>query len=223
VLAVLVAAGVLLPIPRLAQGLVNFVGGLGGWGILLWGGISAAAMGALLPGTILTVGAGFLFGFKVGFLLQVPASTLGAFIAFQVGRSVSGPWLKAKVQGHPRYSVLYESAEKEGFRFTLLLRLSPLLPFNVINYTLGASPVNARAYVAGTFIGIVPLTAFLVYVGTIITAVTDLSREGLRESGAIDPTMIAIGGVATLIVVVLLARYAHVKLTRPVTARSQTR
>ncbi|MEQ8690314.1 MAG: VTT domain-containing protein, partial [Pseudomonadales bacterium] len=95
----------------------------------------------MLPGSILTLGAGFLFGLGYGYLVVSVASVTGATLAFLVGRFLARDWVESKLAGMPRFSALDKAVSERGALIVLLTRLSPVFPFNLLNYALGLTAV----------------------------------------------------------------------------------
>src|SRR5688500_5561723 len=119
--------------------------GLGG--AALFGAVYVVAVVAMVPGSILTLAAGCLYGPLWGTALISPASVLGATLAFLLGRSVARRWVEGKLRDRPRFQAVDRAVQGGGFRVVLLLRLSPLLPFNLLNYALGLTGVRLWKYV----------------------------------------------------------------------------
>jgi uncharacterized membrane protein YdjX (TVP38/TMEM64 family) len=120
-----------------------------------------------VPGTILTLGAGFVFGLALGVPLVSAGSLLGAIAAFMVGRFFMGGWVVKRVARSTRLQALAAVTRHDGFTIVLLARLSPLLPYNVLNYLFGLTPVRLRDYVLASWIGMLPATVLYVYVGSL--------------------------------------------------------
>ncbi len=108
-----------------------------------------------VPGTILTLSAGALFGPFLGTVWAVVGATLGATGAFLIARLVAGEWAMQFEKGD-RLRRLREGIEQDGFWFVLSIRLSPLFPFTAVNYLLGLTPISLSAYVLATAVGIIP-------------------------------------------------------------------
>ena len=120
-----------------------------------------------VPGTILTLGAGFVFGLALGTPLVSAGSLLGAIAAFLVGRLYLGDWVAKRVARSPRLQALAAVTRHDGFAIVLLARLSPLLPYNVLNYLFGLTAVRFRDYVLGSWLGMLPATVLYVYIGSL--------------------------------------------------------
>ncbi len=120
-----------------------------------------------VPGLILTLGGGVLFGLGLGTVYVFIAATLGATIAFLVGRNFARDWVTDKMVSYPKFGAIDAAVAKNGFKIVLLTRLSPLFPFNVLNYAFGITQVSLKDYILGS-IGMIPGTILYVYIGSLI-------------------------------------------------------
>jgi len=120
-----------------------------------------------LPGSVVMMIGGFLFGFLPGFVFAVFAIPLGAQCAFEFGRWVARPWVRKKVSDKRRMRALEAALRERAFLVVILTRLSLIIPFNLLNYAYGATSVNARTHLFATGIGMLPAVALFVYVGTL--------------------------------------------------------
>jgi uncharacterized membrane protein YdjX (TVP38/TMEM64 family) len=111
-----------------------------------------------IPGTILTVTAGALFGAIEGTIWTVIGATLGATAAFLVARFLLGSAIAQKFTKGDRLSKLAQGLEENGFWFALSIRLAPIFPFNAVNYLFGLTPIPLKTYFLATLIGILPGT-----------------------------------------------------------------
>jgi uncharacterized membrane protein YdjX (TVP38/TMEM64 family) len=103
-----------------------------------------------IPGSLLTLGGGALYGVVWGSVYVVIAATLGATIAFLIGRYYARGWVAKQMQGHPKFQAIDQAVAKEGVKIVLLTRLSPVFPFNLLNYAFGVTCVSLKDYVIGT-------------------------------------------------------------------------
>jgi len=158
----------------------------------------------VLPGAILTVAAGLLFGLPLGVALTSAAATLGASAAFAVGRFAARDWVAQRVAARPRFHALVAVAGSRGFLFVLLARLSPLIPYNLLNYALSVTSVRFRDYLLATWIGMLPAIVLYVYTGSIAKSLADPASTPSWAAG----TLLAIGFVATAALTLLIARQA---------------
>lgn len=206
--ALVVAIGSFLPVRPWTLALAGEVRGAGARGVLLFVVAYIVATVALLPGSVLTLAAGFAYGPLGGLLVASPASVIAATIAFLLGRSVLRGWVERQIATSPRARALDRAVGRDSFRLILLLRLSPVIPFNVLNYALGISEARLGRYVAASFLGMLPGTWMYVYLGSLATTaagLSDASRAG--ASGRLSLTLV--GLAATLAVVVLVTRSAR--------------
>lgn len=130
-----------------------------------------------LPGTILTVSAGALFGALEGTVWTVIGATLGALGAFLSARFVAGDWARKQFEKGDRLRKLNQGIEDGAFWFVLSIRLAPIFPFNAVNYLFGLTSVRTTNYVWATFIGIMPGTFAYSWLGQEgISALTGSAR-----------------------------------------------
>ncbi len=213
--AVAVAAFVLLPIRALSVGFLAWVRGLGPWGPALLAVAYVPASLLFVPGSLLTLGAGFLFGVGVGTVAVSAGSVMGACAAFLAGRTLARGWVERKVAGNPRFRALDQAVARNGFRIVLLTRLSPVFPFNLLNYAYGASPVAFRDYLLASWIGMLPATLLYVYLGSAVKSLADLAA-GNVEGGVGQKVFFGLGLAATVAVTVLVTRIARRALSQAV-------
>lgn len=173
----------------------------------------------VLPGSILTVAAGLLFGLPFGVALASAAATLGAGAAFAVGRFAARDWVAQRVATRPRFHALVAAAGSRGFLFVLLARLSPLIPYNLLNYALSVTSVRFRDYLLATWLGMLPATVLYVYTGSIAKSLADPKSAPSWAAGS----LLAIGFVATAALTLLIARHATRALSERLAAESAPR
>lgn len=184
---------------------------LGPWGPFFVTLFYIAACVFLLPGSILTLAAGFLFGVPIGFLSAWLGATLGACAAFLVGRTFGRDWIAAKVAGNPKFAAVDEAVGREGFKIVFLLRLSPVFPFNILNYALGLTKVSFRNYALASFLGMIPGGLMYVYFGSAARSLAEVA-SGSVEAGRTGQIYYWVGLVATIIVVTFITRVARKSL-----------
>ena len=167
VLAAVAVAAVLrfLPVNQWLLGFVAWIRGAGTAGMAVFLVAYVVACVLLLPGLVLTLGAGFAYGVAVGVPLVWVSANLGAAVAFLLGRTLARERIAARVAGNPRFAAIDRAVGREGFKIVLLTRLSPAFPFNLLNYAYGLTRVTFRDYVVGSLVGMIPGTAMYVYLG----------------------------------------------------------
>jgi pyruvate/2-oxoglutarate dehydrogenase complex dihydrolipoamide dehydrogenase (E3) component/uncharacterized membrane protein YdjX (TVP38/TMEM64 family) len=208
VLVGLLVALKLLPVNDWLLGFVAWIRDAGATGMAVFVVAYIAACIVLLPGLILTLGAGFAYGVAVGVPLVWVAANLGAAVAFLLGRTLARERIAARVAGNPRFAAIDRAVGREGLKIVLLTRLSPAFPFNLLNYAYGLTQVTFRDYVIGSLVGMIPGTAMYVYLGSLITSVSQLA-SGAPSGGAAKQALTFLGFAATVAVTVVITRLAR--------------
>ena len=187
---------------------------LGFWGYLLFILIYNVATLLLIPGSILTVKGGCLYGLVLGSTLVIIAALFGAIIAFLLGRYYCRDWVKNQFKKYPLLIKIDRIITDEGWKMILLLRLSPLFPFNLLNYFLGVTDISLKDYILGS-LAIVPGTIMYVYIGALARdlATWDVNNYMVSEqSQAIMITIRLVGLIATVFLTVYTCYLANKKL-----------
>ena len=184
--------------------------GLGHWAPPAFVLLYAAACVLLLPGSVLTIGAGVLFGLAFGVLTVFTGAMLGACAAFLLGRTVGRGWILKRVSGDRRFAALDEAVGLDGFRVVLLARLCPVLPFSLLNYAFGLTAVTFRSYAAASGLGMLPGIAAYVYVGSAARSLAEAAAGGRAAPGALFWVGMAMSAASAA----LLARMARRALGR---------
>lgn len=176
-------------------------------GPLLFVLIMALVVILLIPGVVLTTGAGFAFGVIEGSLAVVLGTTLGATVAFLLARYGFGDRAAGIVWRHARLKAISDQFVTEGWKIVLVTRLVPFFPFKLSNYVFGLTKVPLRGFVGGTLIGEIPLSVHNVYLGSIAA---DLATLGQRQTERthLEWALYGIGFAAAMISVVYLGIWA---------------
>jgi uncharacterized membrane protein YdjX (TVP38/TMEM64 family) len=208
--AAVIFAAVFFPINLWLRHFLDWVRGRGTVGMIVYGAAYVVGTVLLVPGTLLTVGSGFLYGTIIGTLIVSPASVLGATIAFLLGRSFARDWIARKISKYPKFEAIDRAIAKNGFKIVLLMRLNPVfVPFAVLNYALGLSRVRLRDYILASWIGMLPATTLYVYLGSSVRNISDLLQAKLPSAG-VWPQLLFWGGlVAAGGLVYILTRIAR--------------
>ena len=195
-LAALVATWATAPMSLIngLLGLRRWMDGAGPWGPVVYMLVYALAVVLLVPGWLLALSAGFAYG-PWGVPLAVSAATAGASISFLIGRYLAGGWLRHLTQRRLLLRAVEGAVVDGGWRFIGLVRLSPLLPFNLLNYYFGVTRVSFLQYLPGTFVGILPGTSVNVLLASAGYAYT---LGGMRHP--LKLAMLAVGIVVTAVV-----------------------
>ena len=162
------------------DGLGRAVGELRGsvWAPVVFISIYAGATALAIPGTILTLAGGALFGFFWGTVFNTIAANIGASMAFVVARFLGREGVE-RLSGR-RLERLDEATKEHGFQGLLLLRLVPLVPFNALNFGSGLTALRWRTYALATLIGIFPGTVvYTMFADALLQGSQEASREAL--------------------------------------------
>lgn len=210
-LAALIAAGRAAgtQLPRLAA----WVEGLGVWGPLVYVASYVVATVAFVPGALPTIAAGALFGLGAGTVYAFLGETLGGAAAFFIARRLARPLVERRLAGNRRFDAIERAVAAEGRRIVFLLRLSPVVPFNVLNYALGITRVRFTDYLVAS-LGMLPGAALYVYYGKLAGDVAALAGDVPRETGFASDVVLALGLAATAAATLVLARVARRALHR---------
>ncbi len=163
----------------------------------------------------MTLGAGFIFNVIVGSITVSIGSTLGACAAFLVGRTVARKWIADKVTRNEKFAAIDEAVAQQGFKIVLLIRLSPVFPFNMLNYAFGLTKISFWKYALGSWIGMMPGTIMYVYFGAGLRSLADVAA-GQVETGTAGRLFFWIGMVVTIVVTVFVTRVARKALKEAV-------
>ncbi len=208
VLAVLIAASFLLPVRSWLETLLKWIEGIGYLGIFVVICIYIIATPLFFPGSILTLGAGFLFGVILGTVTVSIGSTLGACAAFLLGRTIARDWIAGKVSENKKFEDIDSAVGDEGFKIVLLTRLSPIFPFNLLNYAFGLTKVDFWKYALASWIGMIPGTVMYVYFGAGLRSITE-AATGQVETGMTGRVFFWVGLAIAIGVAVLITRIAR--------------
>jgi uncharacterized membrane protein YdjX (TVP38/TMEM64 family) len=196
-------------LPRFAA----WVDGLGALGPVVFILGYAVATVALVPGLILTMAAGALFGLAWGTLYVLVGATLGASGAFLVARYGARRAVERRLAGMPKFAAIDRAVGREGRKIVFLLRLSPAVPFNLLNYALGLTNVRFVDYLVAC-LGMLPGTFLYVYYGKLLGTVAAVAGGAEVERGWEYWAFLALGIVATVAVSAFITRKAREALRR---------
>jgi uncharacterized membrane protein YdjX (TVP38/TMEM64 family) len=212
---VLVTAGIVFDAATHLQTLLVWIRDQGTTGILIFGAIYILATVLFVPGSILTLGAGAIYGVLWGSIYISIASTLGATAAFLAGRYLARDWVAAKIAGNDRFAAIDEAVGREGWKIVGLTRLSPIFPFNLSNYAYGLTKVTLRDYFFASWIGMMPGTVVYVYIGSLVGSLAMLAEEErVRTTG--EWVLYGVGFIATVVVTIFVTRLARKALSREI-------
>ncbi len=200
-------ATVFFPIKNYITSFFEWIQNIGIWGPVVVAAFYIVACVLFLPGSVLTLGAGFLFGVVWGTITVSIGSTLGACVAFVVGRTIARDWIADKVAGNQKFVAIDKAVGMEGFKIVFLTRLSPVFPFNLLNYAFGLTKISFRHYALASWVGMIPGTIMYVYFGSTLRSLTDVVA-GNYDGGTAQTVFFYVGLGVTIAVTIFVTRVA---------------
>ncbi len=195
-----------------AQAFAAWVEGLGPWAGLAFVLGYALATVLFAPGSILTLAGGAIFGLARGTAYVFAGATLGASLAFLVARYGARRAVERRLAANPRFAAIDRAVAREGRKVVFLLRLSPVFPFNLLNYGLGLTKVRFVDYLLAC-LGMLPGTFLYVYYGKAIGSVAAVASGAGAQKGTEQWLFLGLGLLATVAVTVFVTRIARRALT----------
>ena len=199
-----------LPVQQRLMNFNDWVSQMGVAGIFIFVVVYAVATVLLAPGSILTIGAGFAFGLWKGFLAVSAGATIGASLAFLIARFIARDKIEATARRNEKFRKIDNAIAREGTKLIFLLRLSPVMPFNLSNYFYGLTGVRFWPYVVASWIGMMPGTFLYVYIGAASKAAVAAAAggEAVKHSWQYW-TFLSVGFFATIIVTIWVTKIAR--------------
>jgi uncharacterized membrane protein YdjX (TVP38/TMEM64 family) len=207
--AALALAWRFLPLTAWLRSLEDRIASMGSAGPLVYGAVYIASVLLFVPGIILTLAAGFLFGFVRGCLLVSASSTIAAALAFLIARHLARDRIERWARGRPEFEAIDRAVGENGWKIVALLRLSPLVPFSLSNYLYGLTSVRFAPYVLTSWLAMIPATLVYVSLGAAGRSV----GAGTHRTPA-EWALIAAGLAATVAVTIAMTRIARRELAR---------
>jgi uncharacterized membrane protein YdjX (TVP38/TMEM64 family) len=202
IIAAIVIAFHFLPVSEWLRHFQTYVRGLGAIGYVVYVIVYAVCVVAFVPASILTLGAGAIFGFVGGTIVVVIGATIGATLAFLLARTVMRKRIEKMTATNAKFRALDRAIASEGMKIVFLVRLAVVFPFTYINYAFGLTAIPLWRYVLATFLGIIPATAAFVF------ASSAAAKAATGETSNLTKTVYIAGGVVAIIVSVLIGRIA---------------
>lgn len=210
ILLVAVAARVLVAAGP-GESILEWIGENEGAGAVVLVLMNVAACVFFLPGLPVTLGAGFLYGLPVGMAIVTAGVVLGSTAAFLLGRTILRPAAEERVRRNPKGRALSAAVERKGFLFVLLLRLSPFAPYNLLTYVCALTRISYGKFIAGSLLGVTPVSAVYVYLGTLMKDVSDVAAGRLRQED-FSPALPIVAILVTAALLIYAARIAKREL-----------
>lgn len=187
---------------------LDAVAGMGPAGSAVFVLLYALCCVAFVPAVVLTLGAGAAFGLVKGFFLVWAGATLGACLAFLAGRYLLRDWVSRRLERFPAFRAVSRAVGKEGWKVVVLTRLSPVLPFILLNYGYGLTTISLREYAWSSWLGMAPGTLLYVWLGAAAGEAVRAGAGGRARTPA-EWAFFALGLLATLGAVTLVGRAAR--------------
>ncbi|MBD2246954.1 TVP38/TMEM64 family protein [Nostoc sp. FACHB-888] len=194
---------------------LQWIDSLGTVGAITFIALYIIATVAFFPGSILTLGAGVIFGAVWGSLYVFIGATLGATGAFLVGRYLARGWVADKIADNKKFAAIDQAVGREGLKIVLLTRLSPIFPFNLLNYAFGITGVSLKDYFIGS-VGMIPGTIMYVYIGSLAGNLAMIGTEAQPTNPTLQWAIRILGLIATVAVTVYVTRIARKALEEEV-------
>ncbi|HEX4140845.1 MAG TPA: TVP38/TMEM64 family protein [Candidatus Methylacidiphilales bacterium] len=186
---------------------MRFIHDSGPWGWALFIGLYALCCLLFVPGSILTIAGGAVYGFFGGAALVLAGNGLGSVLCLLVTRFFLRDWMARKIAANPRLRAIEKAMKSHDWKLVFLTRLSPVMPFSLINYSLGVTSISAWRFLGATELGAVPATLVYVYIGTLIGNLARLGPE-IRQHRPIEYLLQGAGLVVAIAVTVYVTRLA---------------
>lgn len=200
IVAIAIAASFVFDVSSKLEGIRNWIRDLGALGPVALIGIYLVSSVAFVPGSILTLAAGAIYGVLLGYAWVAIGSVLGAAAAFLVGRTVARAPIERKLEGNRRFAAIDRAVSRQGWKIVMLTRLSPVFPFNLQNYMYGITGIPFFHYVIASWIGMIPGTLLYVYLGSAAT--------GGATGSTAKTVFFIVGLIATVVVTVYVTLIA---------------
>lgn len=204
VLIAVSAAVALLPVKEWVKAFSDWVRTLGAPGVVIFIGVYALATVLFLPGWIFTVAAGLVYGVAGGTAVALAGAIIGSTLAFLCGRYLVRKRVEAATKGNQKFAAIDKAVGEQGWKIVGLLRLSPIVPFNLSNYFYGVTAVGFWPYVLASAVGMLPGTLLYAYLG-------GAGKAGLGGAGgqsSLKWVFLGIGLLATIVVTIIVSRTA---------------
>jgi uncharacterized membrane protein YdjX (TVP38/TMEM64 family) len=203
----LFVASRVLPLDEWLRDFQKQVTGMGVMGGVLYGLVYVVAALLLVPGSVLTVGAGVVFGLAWGTLIVAIAATTAAGMAFLIARYLARDRVEAMARKNTKFGAIDRAIQQQGWKVVALLRLSPVVPYSLSNYLYGLTAVRFGPYLLASAVGMLPGTVVYVYLGAVGRAAADG-----QSRGPLEWALLGAGLAATVAATVLLTRTARRRL-----------
>ena len=196
-----------LPLDEATKALGQWTDSLGAWGPVVFGFLYVIAAICFVPGSLLTLAAGAIFGLWNGFAVVSFSSVTAASCAFLISRYVARSKVESMAKSNERFGAIDAAIDEGGWKIVGLLRLSPAIPFSIQNYFFGLTNIKFWPYMLTSWVAMVPGTFLYVYLGHAAGAAAESDGKSVGEWA-----LLAVGLVATIVVAAYVTHLAKKKL-----------
>jgi uncharacterized membrane protein YdjX (TVP38/TMEM64 family) len=191
-----------------------------GWvGWLLFIFLYAASCLLFIPGSILTLASGAVYGFWGGTVLVLIGNGFGSLFSLLITRYLLRDWVKKKISKNKKMRAIEDAVAADGWRIVCLTRLSPIMPFSLINYALGLTKISAAKFLFATEVGAIPSTCVYVYFGTLIGNLTRIGPD-LRHHQSLEWIFQGVGLLITIGATIYVTRVASQAVQKRLKSRN---
>jgi uncharacterized membrane protein YdjX (TVP38/TMEM64 family) len=198
-----------LPVGRGIEALTAWIDGLSFWGPAVYGLLYVTCTVLFIPGSALTLGAGAIFGLGWGTVSVSLGSTAGAALAFLIARHVARDKIAVQARRFPKFDAIDRAIGRQGWKIIALLRLSPVVPFNLSNYLFGLTAIRFWSYVLASWLAMLPGTFMYIYLGHLGRESLAAAADAPSSKGAGEWALLVVGLIATVVVTIFVARLAR--------------
>lgn len=185
-----------------------------GWtGYVMFIALFAVCCIFFFPTSFLTFAAGAVYGFWVGTLLVLAGNGLGSLLCLLLTRYLFRGWASRQLEKSKRLKVMADAVQHDGWKIVFLTRLSPMMPFSLINYALGLTKLSAWRFFLATEVGSIPAIAIYVYMGTLMGSLAKV-RTDMRSHGPEHWMIQGAGLVVTIAVTFYITHLASKSLRK---------
>ncbi len=206
--ACIITAAIFLPVKQWVINALEWAKDAGFWGPVIVACLYAIGAILMLPGSFMTMAAGFLFKVVLGTITVSIGSTIGACAAFMIARTFGRKWVASKIVKSRQFTAFDHAVKLHAFKIIFLTRLSPAFPYNMLNYAFGLTKIEFWKYALGSWIGMIPPTIMYTYFGSGLRSLTEIAA-GRTEKGDIERLFFWIGLAVTITATLFIANIAR--------------
>lgn len=210
-----------LPLKDWIKTFTQWVQGLGPLGVVVFIAAYAVATVLFVPGLLFTIAAGLIYGVVGGTAVALTGAIIGASLAFLCGRYLVRGRVERSTKHNKKFKAIDEAIEKQGWKIIGLLRLSPLIPFNLSNYFYGITAIKFWPFFLASLIGMIPGTLLYAYLGAAGKAGLGGDQQG--GGGALKWIFFGVGFIATIAVTIIVSRAAKKALSKTGAAKGEAK